>query len=286
MDGVFSAALVSIAEGVNEVIFCGANEGADEHDVNEDDIIVDLRPSNEVGLWFDHHRSNLNSKGKFKGSFELKKSCSEVVYDYYKDKIDFPEFMINEIKGVSKADTFGFDEEDFKKNVPALKIMRSTMVDESEEEKSKFLNRLFIDLKKYNFEKLSDLEYVKKRILKNIKENKQILEDADNGKLHKGLIVFVTKLKTGYIDLYPKRKESFEAVLMLKDVGERYNVFMGRNTFHKNTKIVEERCDFGKIMVPFGGGGHRGAAGCLLEKDKKDEFVKHVVKNWLEQRYG
>ena len=90
-DGVASAAIVSLALGINRVIFTGPNSIEQRKiSITEKDIVCDLPYPAECGMWFDHHQGNLMALelrgvdiAGIAGQFQLEPSCARVAYNYF-----------------------------------------------------------------------------------------------------------------------------------------------------------------------------------------------------------
>jgi hypothetical protein len=115
-DGVVSAALVSRAEGVDRFLFAGPRTIAESRlTITAEDIVCDLPYPLECGLWFDHHEGNLEElkyrgiePGSLPGRFALLDSCARVVYEYYRERVDFPEFYEQAVAEADLLDSFRF----------------------------------------------------------------------------------------------------------------------------------------------------------------------------------
>ncbi len=116
LDGVVSAALCSLAEGVEDFRFAGPGSILDMGlGVGPGTIVCDLPHHPAAGLWFDHHPGNLEDyrlKGgdpeKIQGSFRPEKSCARVVYLYYRERVSFPEFMSETVAEPDRVDSFDY----------------------------------------------------------------------------------------------------------------------------------------------------------------------------------
>ncbi len=116
LDGVVSAALCSLAEGVEDFRFAGPGSILDMGlGVGPGTIVCDLPHHPAAGLWFDHHPGNLEDyrlKGgdpeKIQGSFRPEKSCARVVYLYYRERVSFPEFMSATVAETDRVDSFDY----------------------------------------------------------------------------------------------------------------------------------------------------------------------------------
>lgn len=116
LDGVVSAALLSIATGIDKFYFTGPvsiQQGLIP--VSETDIVCDLPCPIRVGMWFDHHPGNLEDlrlrevdPDTIQGRFDIKPSCARVVYEYFKATAEFPHFIDETVAGADRVDSFDY----------------------------------------------------------------------------------------------------------------------------------------------------------------------------------
>ncbi|OGS33740.1 MAG: hypothetical protein A2293_14395 [Elusimicrobia bacterium RIFOXYB2_FULL_49_7] len=127
-DGIASGALCSAIHEVEEVAYTGPNTVTRQgFPVTEKDIVCDLPYPGECGLWFDHHAGNaeeLKRRGKdlsaIPGRFAPEKSCARVIFEFYRDDYEFPEFYEETVREVDKHDSFGFESlEDWRRECPS-----------------------------------------------------------------------------------------------------------------------------------------------------------------------
>jgi hypothetical protein len=135
-DGVVSAALCGLANGIDHVRFAGPVSVLDAGlEVDAETIVCDLPHHPAAGLWFDHHRGNLEDyrlKGgdpeAVRDTFREEKSCARVVYRYYRDRgVAFPEFMGPTVDEADRVDSFDYrDIEDWRRETPG-KVLSDTL---------------------------------------------------------------------------------------------------------------------------------------------------------------
>jgi len=135
-DGVVSAALCSLAEGIDRFRFTGPGAILDSGlGIDENSIVCDLPHHPAARLWFDHHVGNLEDyclKGgdpqQIKGAFAEEKSCARVVYNYYiSKKVIFPEYIAGTVKEADIIDSFDYkDINDWQKQTPG-KLISETL---------------------------------------------------------------------------------------------------------------------------------------------------------------
>lgn len=116
LDGVVSAALVSLATGVNRTFFTGpVSVQNGRTPTTESDIVCDLPCPVRVGMWFDHHPGNLEDlrlrevdPATIPGRFDAQPSCARVIYEHFKDEVEFPAFIAKTVAGTDRVDSFDY----------------------------------------------------------------------------------------------------------------------------------------------------------------------------------
>ena len=104
-DGIVSASLCSWALKIQKVIFTGPMTIArSQITITEKDVVCDLPYPLQCGLWFDHHEGNLQDVMLRKidvksipGRFDLKPSCSRVVFEYFSEGEELPSYFLKEL---------------------------------------------------------------------------------------------------------------------------------------------------------------------------------------------
>jgi len=116
LDGVVSAALVSLATGITRTFFTGpVSVQNGRTPTTETDIVCDLPCPVRVGMWFDHHPGNLEDlklrevdPGKIPGNFDAQPSCARVVYEFFRPDYAFPAFMEDTVAATDRVDSFDY----------------------------------------------------------------------------------------------------------------------------------------------------------------------------------
>ena len=116
LDGLVSAALVSLATGVTRTFFTGpVSVQNGRTPTTESDIVCDLPCPVRVGMWFDHHPGNLEDlklrevdPQQIPGKFDVQPSCARVVYEYFRGDHVFPAFMEDTVTATDRVDSFDY----------------------------------------------------------------------------------------------------------------------------------------------------------------------------------
>jgi oligoribonuclease NrnB/cAMP/cGMP phosphodiesterase (DHH superfamily) len=113
-DGLISAALCAWALKVDRIRFAGPlTIIKSQMTITEKDVVCDLPYPLECGLWFDHHEGNLQElelrkidPASIPGRFDLKPSCSRVVYEYFSERIELPSYFSKAVEEADVIDSF------------------------------------------------------------------------------------------------------------------------------------------------------------------------------------
>jgi oligoribonuclease NrnB/cAMP/cGMP phosphodiesterase (DHH superfamily) len=114
-DGAASAALVSFITGITNFKFA-TPDNIHQQGVNGEDIVCDLPYISGCHLWFDHHSTNLQevrdrglNPDNIDGKAIVAPSAAQVIYEYYKDEHEFPEYLKELVEMTNIVDTMGYD---------------------------------------------------------------------------------------------------------------------------------------------------------------------------------
>lgn len=311
LDGVVSAAIVSLATGIERCYFTGPvtiYEGRAQ--TTEEDIVCDLPCPVRYGMWFDHHSGNLADielRGldveEIPGKFSPAASCARVVYEYYRDQVQFPSFMEDTVARTDRVDSFDYSTmEQWREPLPERFLADSIIAAfKTGRNYHTYLKKLVSLFKEYPMEEVLFDEDVKtavdsfkdleKRSLKLIEQDTRFHdEDTD----HEIAIVDLTHhnrkpdiLRNLAFILYP---ESLAVLLIQNNFksGRKTNdlVFSMSLSFLMNAR--EHSKDVGEIMRSMNlGDGHPGAGSGRLSCSSKNEMLKgkdatvdEILKMW------
>ncbi len=172
-DGVVSASLCSKILGIQKVLFVGPLAIARAQiTITEKDVVCDLPYPLECGLWFDHHEGNLQElilrKIEVKsipGRFDLKPSCSRVVYDYFSEREALSSYFTMAVEEADVIDSFSYSSiEDWRRETPGKVIDSSLKVlFRSTEDQAGYMRNLVQQLRDRPIEEVAHLDFVQKR---------------------------------------------------------------------------------------------------------------------------
>jgi len=314
-DGIISASLCSWVLKIQKVIFAGPlTITRSQITITEKDVVCDLPYPLQCGLWFDHHEGNLQELTLRKidaqsipGRFDLKPSCSRVVYEYFSEREEFPSYFLKAVEEADVIDSFSYSSiEDWRKETPGRVIDLTLKVPfTSAEDQASYMRNLVQQLRDRSIEEVSHLDVVQKWLKKYREEEGRMLRMIRDASYFTELD---EKKEVVVIDLtpYQRRPQLIKNLAFLiypeaLGVLEVYNLMDHQKVksnhlgFSMSLSINGNRPDqsknIGEIMRTLNiGDGHPGAAAgqvrCNSKQEmlkKKKEVLNQVFKLWCSQ---
>jgi oligoribonuclease NrnB/cAMP/cGMP phosphodiesterase (DHH superfamily) len=307
-DGLVSAAICSFALKINFIVFTGPRTVSEARiSITDEDVVCDLPYPLECDLWFDHHEANLEElrfrkidPASLKGRFDGKDSCARVVYEYFAEKVDFPEHFENIVAEADVIDAFNYASiEEWRTPTPG-KIIDGTIKYKGEppELKWKYLRNLVYQLKLFPIEKVAQMPSVKKRYAAFMQEEEGIIEQIKKD------VVFLPIDQEKKLVVIDSTKHNRQPYLLKHlaylEYPEAEAVIEVKNLFRNNTKTNDltlsmslslnlangnHSKDVGAIMRELNiGSGHPGAAAGVVVCSSKENMLKEKERI-LEQIY-
>jgi oligoribonuclease NrnB/cAMP/cGMP phosphodiesterase (DHH superfamily) len=298
LDGIVSAAVVSLATGIDKFYFTGpVSIQQGRIPTSESDIVCDLPCPIRVGMWFDHHPGNLEDlrlrevdPETLSGRFDVQPSCARVVYEYFRGETDFPEFMADTVSGTDRVDSFDYRTmEEWREPTVERKLADALFAAHSDQRTfHTFLGKMVLLLKNGSMsdaledpgvlEKVDAYARMEEKSLALIDQGVSF-HDRDTGR--EVVLIDLTRhnrkpeiIRNVAFIRYPDAL----AVLM---VGNQFRggkkttdlSFSMSLSFLMNTREHEK--DVGEIMRELNiGDGHPGAAGGRIDCGSKNEMIK------------
>jgi oligoribonuclease NrnB/cAMP/cGMP phosphodiesterase (DHH superfamily) len=312
-DGLVSAALCAWALKIEKVVFAGPLAIArSQITITDRDVVCDLPYPLQCGLWFDHHEGNLQEltyrridPASIPGRFDLKPSCSRVVYEYFSKRAALPSHFLRAVEEADQIDSFSFSSIDEWRKETSGKVIELTLKSHfsSNEEKVSYMRSLVQQLRDRPIDEVSTLPSVQKRLKQYREEEGRMLGiikssshflDQDNQK--EVVIIDLTPyqrrpdvIKNLAFLLYPEALAVLE-VYNLLDRGVKSNDLGFSMSLSINGNKNNKR-NVGEIMRALNiGDGHPGAAAgtvrCRSKQEmlkKKQELVNQIFNLWASQ---
>jgi len=312
-DGIVSASICAWVLKVERILFAGPlTITRSQITITERDVVCDLPYPLQCGLWFDHHDGNVQELEYRKidpktipGRFNLRPSCSRVVYEYFSERTELPSYFPQAVEEADIIDSFSYSStEEWRRETPG-KVIELTLKARflSAKDQVSYMRNLVQQLKDRPIEEVSNLPFVQRRLkqyreeegqmLRIIRDSSYFLEQDQEGEL---IVIDLTQhrrmphlIKNLAFLLYPEALGVLE-VYNLMDQGVKSN-HMG---FSMSLSIRGNRQDnknIGEIMRTLNiGDGHPGAAAGTVRCKSKQEMLKRkkeilaqIYKLWSSQ---
>ena len=317
-DGVVSAALCSLANGIDDFRFSGPVSILDAGlEVGADTIVCDLPHHPAAGLWFDHHVGNLEDyrlKGgdpeALRDTFGEEKSCARVIYRHYMERgTVFPEFMAATVEEADTVDSFDYrDLEDWQRETPGKVLSDSLRISfPSRRERNRYMRYLIRRIREAPLEEiLSDSEVQEKaRLYREMEEKSRSLiervacflpEDTEQ----EVIVLDTTGLKHAPYIIKSLAFLSYPTAVAVLEVKSIFRQRRKTNdlgfsmSLSPCVELTSSEKDVGEIMRALNvGDGHRGAgAGRIPCRSKaemmkqKEQILQKILGMWRNQRAG
>jgi hypothetical protein len=297
LDGVVSAALLSLALDINSFFFTGPVSIQDGRTrTSEQDTVCDLPCPVRVGMWFDHHPGNLedlNLRGitpeDIPGEFAAQPSCARVIYSYFGGKVNFPEYLEETVTGTDRVDSFDYRSmEEWREPTPERLLSDSIFVASLERGSYSYLERLVRFLRDGPMKKALEDPGICAAVerYKTLEENSLRLFEKDSG-FHPDdpgqqiVVVDLTRhnrrpevIRGAAFILYP---ESWAVLLVMSNFarGRKTNDLSLSMSLSYLMNRRKHSKDIGEIMRSLNiGDGHPGAGAGRIQCRSKDEMLK------------
>lgn len=314
-DGIVSASLCSWVLKIQKVIFAGPLTIArSQITITEKDVVCDLPYPLQCGLWFDHHEGNLQELTLRKidaqsipGRFDLKPSCSRVVYEYFSEREEFPSYFLKAVEEADVIDSFSYSSiEDWRKETPGRVIDLTLKVPfQSAEDQASYMRNLVQQLRDRSIEEVSHLDVVQKWLKKYREEEGRMLRmirDAsyftEMDEKKEVVVIDLTPyqrrphlIKNLAFLIYPEALGVLEVYNLMDHQGVKSNHLGFSMSLSINGNRQDQNKNIGEIMRTLNiGDGHPGAAAgqirCKSKQEmlkKKKEVLNQVFKLWCSQ---
>lgn len=290
LDGLVCAVLMKHLELVDELVLIDSPSvmQTGEMTVEPNDITTNLPYVPGVHLAFDHHVSEMLRNEEAPGHIidPDAPSAARVIYEYYGGKRRFPDFFDDIMAAVDKADSGSFSRKEIL--FPDRWALLNFLVDKRTgiEDWGKFaVDELQFKLRLIDWmltmpiEEIMELPDVRHRAeiyfqyeqlyrqqieaAANIYDNIVVLDFRHGDRIYPGNRFLIYAL-------YPQCNLS----ILIRREPDR-----NRTTFSVGKSIVNTTSDanIGKLMLEYGGGGHRAAGACHVEDAAGDRVMQEIL---------
>ena len=262
-------------------------------EVTEDDCLANVPYVEGCGLWFDHHSSEFERnqlEGKYKGESRITPSCARIIYEYYGGKERFPQFD-DMMAAVDKVDSGNLTIDEIQH--PEGWILIGFMMDprtglgrwrQFTIPNYRLMEELIEACRTMTTEEILNLPDVKERIEVYFEQAEKFKEMVEaHTRVEKKVIISdlrgVDPIYSGnrfmIYSMYPE--QNISAWIVNGKGGEGCSVAVGYSVLNKTSNI-----DVGKLMLKYGGGGHKAVGTCQFHDDTMEEQVPKLLKELID----
>ncbi len=262
-------------------------------EITENDCLANVPFVPGCGLWFDHHSSEherLALEGKFNGESRITPSCARIIYEYYGgektfpglddmmwavDKVDSADLTIDEIQNPTGWILMGF----LMDPRTGLGRWRDFTISNYA-----LMEKLIDCCLTMSIEEMLEMPDVKERVDAYWEQNEKFIEMVKEHTRIEGDVIIsdLRGLETIYsgnrflvYSMYPK--QNISVWIVSGRVGRGCSCAVGHSVLNRTSKV-----DVGKLMLKYGGGGHRAVGTCQFINELMDEKVASLLKELVE----
>ena len=256
--------------------------------VTENDVLANVPFVEGCGLWFDHHSSEEERrkyKGKYKGESRITPSCARIIYEYYGGKERFPNFD-DLMEAVDKVDSGNLTREEILN--PQGWILIGFLMDPRTGlgrfrnftiSNYQLMEKLLVCCRTMSTQEILELPDIKERIdvyneqteqfKKMVHEHTEIRGDVIITDL-RGVDVIYTGNRFMIYSLYPE--QNISAWIVSGKGGAGCSAAVGYSIINKTSNV-----DVGKLMLKYGGGGHKKVGTCQFSDEEIPEKLPKML---------
>ncbi len=280
-DGIVCAAFLREALDADIEIFW-VEPSQIQHDtveIRQGDILANLPYHPNASMWFDHHVSNTPAD-PVPGAFEVAPSAAGVVFNYYKDQGKLDNRFDELVEQTDIIDSASLTQEQVQTPEAYPYIILSMTIQNHEFKDIAYWNRLVEMLRKPGIEAIMADPEVAERCREVVRENNAF---SAHLKAHTTLTGNISITDFRSLDpvpsgnrfltysLFPDSMASLK--IRYKDAKKtKVMISVGHSIFNRQCKV-----SVGKMLARYGGGGHFGAGGCILDADQAQEKIDEII---------
>ena len=303
-DGILSASVCARVLKVGKILFVGPlTITKSQITITEKDVVCDLPYPLQCGLWFDHHEGNLQELDYRKiepksipGRFDLKPSCSRVVYEYFSEQGGLPSYFLQAVEEADVIDSFSYSSiEDWRRETPG-RVIDLTLKARfpSSEDQFSYMRNLVQQLRDRPIEEVSNLPFVQRQLKQYREEEGQMLKiirdssyflEADERK--EMVVIDLTQhrrrphlIKNLAFLIYPEALGVLEVYNLMDQGVKSNNLGLSMSLSIVGNKQGNTK-NIGEMMRTLNiGDGHPGAAAGTFRCRSKQEMLKKKKELW------
>ncbi len=288
-DGLVCAVLLEELELINDILFVHPRKVQHgEIDVTGNDITTNLPFDSRAGIAFDHHLSEVERVGGRYPNHIINASApstARLVYEYFGGEKTFPTVSADMMEAVDRADSAQFTRDEIL-NPSGWALLNYIMDPRTGLDRFhgfripnyELVMGLIDDCRNHSIDEILAMPDVKERVDLYM-EHRPLFEEQIKrcARIEGGL---------GVIDLRDERTiyagNRFLVYALLPEINISMHVLWSKGgastLFAVGKSIFDRSCpvNVGKIMLEFGGGGHRAAGTCQVENDEAQGVLEEL----------
>jgi nanoRNase/pAp phosphatase (c-di-AMP/oligoRNAs hydrolase) len=289
-DGLACAVLLTEIGLINEYEFVHPKDVQDgKVEVSPEDVLANVPYVPGCGLWFDHHSSEETRSlcpAGFNGSFRQAPSCARVIWDYYGGQDCFSSDLDSFMIAVDKCDSADLSVEDIED--PKEWILLSFVMDPRTG-----LGR-YRDYRISNYQLMEEMvEHCRARPIEEILALPDVRERVaryyEQTELFREMVRRNATQRENVVVLDVRRQEEiysgnrFVIYSMFPAANVSLQVMLGARqqniVITCGHSITNRTCrtDVGKLMLEYGGGGHRVVGTCQVPIEEAERIVEEIT---------
>jgi nanoRNase/pAp phosphatase (c-di-AMP/oligoRNAs hydrolase) len=286
-DGLACAALLKDAGVIDSWKFAHPKDLQDGLvPVDENDCLANVPYVEGCGLWFDHHSSEFERnalKGKYNGESRLSPSCARIVYEYYGGRERFGKNYDDIMVAVDKVDSGSLTKDEILH--PEGWIMVGFLMDPRTGlgrwrkftiSNYQLMEKLIDCVRTMSTEEILSLPDVVERIdtyneqaenfIKMVGEHTRVEKDVIISDL-RGVDPIYSGNRFMIYSLYPE--QNISAWIVSGKGGLGCSAAVGYSILNRTSNV-----DVGKLMLKYGGGGHKAVGTCQFSDENIADLDK------------
>lgn len=257
-------------------------------EVTENDCLANVPFVDGCGLWFDHHSSEherLQLEGKYKGESRLTPSCARIIYEYYGGREKFPQFD-EMMEAVDKVDSANLTMDEIQN--PKGWVLVGFIMDPRTGlgrwrnfriPNYQLMEELIDACRTMTTDEILALPDVKERIDVYFEQAEKFKEMVQkHTRVEKDVIISdlrgVDPIYSGnrfmIYSMYPEQNISIWIVN--GKGGKGCSAAVGYSVLNKTSNV-----DVGKLMLKYGGGGHKAVGTCQFDDEHMEEMLPKLI---------
>ena len=257
-------------------------------EVTENDCLANVPFVDGCGLWFDHHSSEherLQLEGKYKGESRITPSCARIIYEYYGGKETFPQFD-EMMEAVDKVDSANLTMDEIQN--PKGWVLVGFIMDPRTGlgrwrnfriPNYQLMEELIDACRTMTTDEILALPDVKERIDVYFEQAEKFKEMVQkHTRVEKDVIISdlrgVDPIYSGnrfmIYSMYPEQNISI--LIVNGKGGKGCSAAVGYSVLNKTSNV-----DVGKLMLKYGGGGHKAVGTCQFDDEHMEEMLPKLI---------